>query len=52
MKFYLFVPGTENLPALRPADGGVGEEGGADGEQPTAQGQRESHTRVLRAPIP
>lgn len=39
--------GTEDLPALWPADGSMGEEGGANGEQPQTQSQGEQDTGVL-----
>lgn len=44
--------GAEVLSALWPADGGLGEEGGAYREQPAAQGQREQSARVLRETVP
>lgn len=44
--------GTEDLPALRPADGSVGEEGGANGEQPQTQSQGEQNAGVLRKAVP
>lgn len=44
--------GTEDLPALWPVDGSVGEEGGANGEQPSTQSQGEQDTGVLWKAIP
>lgn len=49
---FLHLTGAEDLPALRPADGSLGEEGGADGEQPQAQGQGEQDAGVLREAVP
>ena len=46
------MTGAEHLPALRPADGGLGEEGGADGEQPAAESQGDADARVLREAVP
>lgn len=51
-KCFLHLTGAEDLPALWPADGSLGEEGGADGEQPQAQGQGEQDARVLREAVP
>jgi len=48
----LTLTGAEHLPALRPADGGLGEEGGEDGEQPAAEGQGQPHTGILREAVP
>lgn len=44
--------GTEVLPALRPADGSVGEESGAHRKQPTTQSQGEQGARILRETVP
>lgn len=49
---HILSTGTEDLSALRPADGGLGEEGGAHGEQPQTQSQGEQNTRVLREAVP
>lgn len=49
---FLHRTGAEDLPALWPADGSVGEEGGADGEQPQAQGQGQQDSGVLREAVP
>lgn len=44
--------GAEILPALRPADGSVGEESGAHRKQPTTQSQGEQGARILRETVP
>lgn len=50
--FHALYTGAEDLPALWPADGSVGEEGGANGEQPQTQSQGEQDTGVLWKAIP
>lgn len=50
MKIKLYLTcgkGAEDLSALRPTDGSMGEKGGANGEQPQAKGQGEQDTGVL-----
>lgn len=44
--------GTEILPALRSANGGLGEESRAHREQPTPKSEREQSTGVLRKAVP
>lgn len=44
--------GTEVLPALWPANGSLGEEGGAHRKQPAAQSQGEQGAGVLRETVP
>lgn len=50
--FHAVYTGTEDLPALWPTDGSMGEEGGANGEQPQTQSQGEQDTGVLWKAIP
>lgn len=50
--FHAVYTGAEDLPALWPADGSMGEEGGENGEQPQTQSQGEQNTGVLWKAIP